>query len=146
VWYLAPEDELVYLAVHATHHMLQRLSWLYDLKLYALKYPALDWGGVVAHAREARMAGLAYFALEAASRLLDAPVPGGALARMRPARWQAALARRVFSEEWVGAAFLADHKAVWYAAKALLAQDVPRTARLGLMRLVEAVRSRGAER
>ncbi|HLL83579.1 MAG TPA: nucleotidyltransferase family protein [Longimicrobium sp.] len=142
LWYLGPEDELVYLAVHATHHMLQRLSWLHDLKLFALKHPALDWDEVVAKAKAERMAGLAYFALDAARRLLDAPIPEAALARLRPARWQAALARRVFSEAWLGGAFLAEHKAVWYAAKALLAQDVRRTARMGLLRLYQAVRER----
>ncbi len=146
VWYLGPADELVYLSVHATNHMLQRLSWLYDLKLFALKHPALDWGEVVSRAEEARMAGLTYFALEAARRLLDAAVPESALERLRPARWQAAVARRVFSEEWLGRAYLADHKAVWYAAKALLAQDVSRTARMGLLRLLEAVRSRDVRR
>jgi hypothetical protein len=30
---LAPEDELVYLAVHAAAHRFGRLSWLYDIKL-----------------------------------------------------------------------------------------------------------------
>ncbi len=40
---LAPEDEFLYLALHAAGHNFARLSWLYDLKLYLRRYPALDW-------------------------------------------------------------------------------------------------------
>lgn len=142
VRYLAPEDELAYLAVHATHHMLQRLSWLYDLKLYVAKYPALDWDGVARAAREGGHAGLAFFALEAARRALGAKVPEATLAALRPSRWQEALARRLFSDERLATAYLARHKSAWYVAKGLLAQDVAGPARLGLSRLLSAARRR----
>jgi hypothetical protein len=40
---LAPEDELIYLAVHAAAHAFARLSWLYDLKMLGRSCPNLDW-------------------------------------------------------------------------------------------------------
>ena len=140
VRYLAPADELVYLALHATHHLLQRLSWLYDLKLLIRAHPGLDWDEVGRQAEASGMGGLAFFALEAARRALGAEVPASLLAKLRPAGWQAALARGLFSDAWLARAYLAAHKPVWYLAKGLLAQDVPRTARLGLSRLWKAAK------
>jgi hypothetical protein len=40
---LSPEDELVYLAVHAASHRFENRGWLYDLKLLLLTHPHLDW-------------------------------------------------------------------------------------------------------
>ncbi|MBP1685473.1 MAG: hypothetical protein H6Q33_1616, partial [Deltaproteobacteria bacterium] len=42
-WILCPEDEVLYLALHAAGHLLSRLGWLYDIKLLLLKYPQVDW-------------------------------------------------------------------------------------------------------
>jgi hypothetical protein len=42
----SPEDEFIYLAVHAAGHSFIRLVWLYDLKLLIRKHPALDWDQV----------------------------------------------------------------------------------------------------
>jgi hypothetical protein len=46
----SPEDEFVYLAVHAAGHSFIRLVWLYDLKLLVRRYPWLDWNRVAATA------------------------------------------------------------------------------------------------
>jgi hypothetical protein len=55
-WVLAPEDELLYLAVHAAGHRYERLVWLYDLKLFVAAHGArLDWDLV---ARRAEATGL----------------------------------------------------------------------------------------
>jgi hypothetical protein len=86
VRYLRAEDELVYLALHASNHLLQRLAWLFDLKLLVLARPGLDWGGVVEVARGTAFPHLAWYALEAARRLTGAPVPEEALAALAPPR------------------------------------------------------------
>jgi hypothetical protein len=43
---LAPEDELVVLAVHAVEHQARRPGWILDLLLLLDATPALDWGAV----------------------------------------------------------------------------------------------------
>jgi hypothetical protein len=40
---LAPEDELLVLAVHAATHVFERAGWLLDLALLAERTPGLDW-------------------------------------------------------------------------------------------------------
>ena len=47
---LAPEDELVVLALHALHHHLARAGWGLDVLLLLDAHPALDWGAVIARA------------------------------------------------------------------------------------------------
>ncbi len=49
---LAPEDEFVYLAVHAAGHAFARLIWLYDLKLLLRAIPAFDWALAATRARQ----------------------------------------------------------------------------------------------
>lgn len=43
VRWLAPEDEFLYLAVHAANHSFLRVSWLVDLARYLEVEPELDW-------------------------------------------------------------------------------------------------------
>lgn len=40
---LAPEDEFLFLCVHAAAHSFARLAWLFDLKLLLYRNPAFDW-------------------------------------------------------------------------------------------------------
>src|SRR5215813_10688249 len=63
VMYLRPEDELVYLATHATQHLFKGVAWLYDLKLFIRRYPDLDWQSVISVAEESGMQTPVYFAL-----------------------------------------------------------------------------------
>ena len=42
----APEDEVIYLAVHAAGHSFIRLLWLYDLKLLLRRFPSLNWNDI----------------------------------------------------------------------------------------------------
>ncbi|HLL01955.1 MAG TPA: nucleotidyltransferase family protein [Myxococcaceae bacterium] len=142
VRYLRAEDELVYLALHASNHLLQRLSWLMDLKLLVLARPGLSWERVVEVARSTAFPHLAWYALEAARRLLAAPVPHEVLEALAPRRWQQVLARSFFSEERLLETRLVEHRAEWAAAKLLLAPRVRPMARYGLWRLGEAVRAR----
>jgi hypothetical protein len=148
VRYLRAEDELVYLSLHASNHLLQRLSWLFDLKLLVLARPELRWERVVEVARATAFPHLAWYALEAAHRLLGAPVPSQVLTELAPPRWQRLMAARFFSEERLLETRLVEHRAEWAAAKLLLAPRVRPMARYGLWRLGEAVRARlkGKER
>lgn len=118
---LAPDDELLYLAVHATNHLLQRLAWVYDLKLLASAEPALDWDRLLRTAEETGTSALAFYALDAAARLMEAPIPAKALAALRPSRWRAAAAERLFSERRLASAYFAGNRRAWIAAKVLLA-------------------------
>ncbi len=142
VRYLRAEDELVYLSLHASNHLLQRLSWLFDLKLLVLARPELRWDRVVEVARATVFPHLAWYALEAAHRLLGAPVPPEVLAKLAPPRWQQRMAARFFSEERLLQTRLVEHRAEWAIAKLLLAPRAGPMARYGLWRLAEAVRAR----
>ena len=121
VRYLCPEDEAVYLSLHASNHLLQRLAWLFDLKLLARAHPRLDWDRVVTRARRTGLPHLVWYAWDAARRLLDAPVPGWVLKALAPPRWQRALATRLFSGPRLVDAELARNKPAWIAAKLALA-------------------------
>ena len=88
---LAPEDEVLYLGVHAAGHDLERLSWLYDLKTFRERYPALDWPTVFARARSAKVAVPLAFSLDALGRRLGVAVPDlGPLAERSGLRWRLA--------------------------------------------------------
>jgi hypothetical protein len=47
---LSPEDEMLYLCVHAAGHRFIRLSWLFDIKLLLLQHPDLDWKTLLSRA------------------------------------------------------------------------------------------------
>lgn len=138
VRYLRPEDELVYLATHATQHLFKGVAWLYDLKLFIRRYPALDWKSVISVAQESGMQTPVYFALQTAQNALGADVPGWVLERLRPASWQVLLGRFVFSKghlvdrsfaelrySWIVAPFLASDMAKMIRAIVYLAWRAP---------------------
>jgi hypothetical protein len=62
-----PEDEFVYLAIHAAGHSFIRLLWLYDLKLLVRRQPALDWERVAERAASIGVATAVAYTI----RLLD---------------------------------------------------------------------------
>ncbi|MDC0713367.1 nucleotidyltransferase family protein [Stigmatella sp. ncwal1] len=139
VRYLRVEEELVYLALHASNHLLQRLTWLMDLKLLLRANPGLSWRRVVEVAQGTAFPHLAWYALEATHRLLGLAVPEEVLSALAPRRWQQGLAGRFFSEERLLSARLAAHKAEWLLAKLLLAPRVRPLARYVLWRLGETL-------
>ncbi|WP_237079186.1 nucleotidyltransferase family protein [Myxococcus xanthus] len=142
VRWLRPEDEAVYLALHASNHALQRLAWLFDLKLLALADTRLDWRMVVERARGTAFPHAAWYAWDVARRLLAAPVPDEVLAALAPPRWQQVLARRFFSDARLLGASLLDSRTGWMAAKLLLAPRMGSVARYGVRRARNAVRAR----
>lgn len=87
---LSSEDMLLHLALHMRKHRYVGLRWLNDVAELARRSAEygesqpLDWGYVVAAARQAGMSVLLYTSLSLAQRLLSAPVPAEVLAAVRP--------------------------------------------------------------
>ncbi|MCE9672359.1 nucleotidyltransferase family protein [Myxococcus stipitatus] len=133
VRWLRPEDEAVYLSLHAGNHLLQRLAWVFDLKLLALR--GLDWPRVVAAARETGQAQAAWYGWETARRLLGAPVPEAALRELAPPLWQRTVAGRLFTASRLVDTELLNSKPAWLAAKLLLAPSGRTVAAYSLRRL-----------
>jgi hypothetical protein len=92
-WVLAAEDEFLYLAIHAAGHTFRTLSLLYDLKLFLLHYPQLDWQAVRAAARTGGTAtALAYTCELLRQRLEVARPTREEMPPPRPLRWRVATA------------------------------------------------------
>ncbi|MBV9945304.1 MAG: nucleotidyltransferase family protein, partial [Myxococcales bacterium] len=120
---LSPEDEFLYLAVHAAGHRFARLVWLLDLKLLLRQYPALDWNGVEARARSLSLFEVLSFACAELADLFDPPGP--ALARLTSHRgMRGVLARRLLGER----PGHLTNAAADFAFHALLCDDLARTA------------------
>lgn len=94
---LAPEDELVFLAVHAGAHRFVRLAWLYDLKLLV---ELMTQSQIVEAARRAQAWGYGRLVSFAASLLVD--VFGGPSQKLAPlghvGSLRAPLVRRLVAE------------------------------------------------
>lgn len=92
---LAPEDELVVLALHLNRHGFQRLIWLLDLALLVQANPDLDWSRVGDRARDEGVAVSVHHTLRLVGELLGVDVSEGLRAtRPRP------LASRVWRHFW----------------------------------------------
>ncbi len=117
----SPEDELVYLAVHAAQHAFLRLSWLYDLKLLALREGSrLKWSEVLSAARASGMSVAVHTALERAHDAVGLPLPPEVLTKLPGRGWRTAIARRVFSETELVEANLASQKGPAFALRTVL--------------------------
>lgn len=86
---LAPEDELLTLAVHAAGHLFERAGWVLDLVLLLDRNPGLDWAAVETRTAAYRCRRAVAYALGAV-RDLGAPVPAGLTALDGPRRVLAA--------------------------------------------------------
>ena len=87
---LAPEDEALYLAVHAAGHCFDRLLWLYDLKLLVAHEPGIDWDAVATRARGFGVMAAFALACDMLRQRLGVTIPPAATAHA-PAR----LGRRI---------------------------------------------------
>ena len=70
----APEDEYIYLSIHAAGHYFVRLLWLCDLKLLLLKNPSIDWDAIAARAGAAGVATPVGYATELLTEWLALPL------------------------------------------------------------------------
>lgn len=138
---LAPEDEVLYLAVHAAGHLLVRLGWLYDLKLLIRASPSLAWEEVRRRAEELGVWRAVAFALGAA-RSLGAEVPLGLLVDPGFRDMSAERVRRLALRK---AQPSPGYTAGWIAFHALLA-DTPRGAARHLAHHLGRVARRRARR
>jgi hypothetical protein len=73
-WVLTPEDELLYLALHAAGHLCARMAWLYDLARLIQTNPGLAWHTVEQRARSIGASRALRATLRAVSEI-DARVP-----------------------------------------------------------------------
>jgi hypothetical protein len=74
---LSPEDEFLYLAVHAASHRFQSLVWLFDLKLLALRHPDLRWDELIARSKSYGFSSVVSFAVALLSEWLGLELPRG---------------------------------------------------------------------
>jgi hypothetical protein len=126
VRYLAPEDELVYMAAHAAAHLFLRIGWLHDLKLLA-RAP-LDWERVSKLARDSSVRAATHAALFLAHDALGADIPSEVLKALAPTRLHARAVRRAFTDDALVSAKLATAKSA-SALRATLSDDPMRAAR-----------------
>ncbi|HEY4016783.1 MAG TPA: nucleotidyltransferase family protein [Polyangiaceae bacterium] len=96
---LQVEDEFLYLAVHAASHRLERLLWLFDLKLFLRQHPGLRWDVVAVRARANHLSAVVSFVCAVLADWLDAPLDAAwahlpALARARRRAAEGLVGRR----------------------------------------------------
>jgi hypothetical protein len=84
-WALAPDDTLIYLAIHlAIHHTYDGPLMFLDLDRLIRNGPALNWDAIVRDATACRVRHCLYFALEFTQRLYGTPIPAPTLSALRP--------------------------------------------------------------
>jgi hypothetical protein len=73
-WVLSPEDEILYLCAHIAGHRFQGVSGLYELKLYACRYPNLEWAVVARRARSVGLLSVLRFTCELFKKRFGVPL------------------------------------------------------------------------
>ena len=71
----APEDQLIFLAVHGAKDFWERLVWIADIAALLRAAPDLDWHTVTYRAESAGIGRMLYVGLALATSLLHAPLP-----------------------------------------------------------------------
>jgi hypothetical protein len=82
----APEDEFLYLAVHAAGHSFVRLVWLYDLKMLLRRHPVFAWDELYRRAADLHVLTVVDYAVRVLRRWMlggAAPAALGLGARVR---------------------------------------------------------------
>ena len=88
---LAPEDNLLQVALHTAKHSYVRAPGFrlhLDVERIVRGYPDLDWDHFVAQAVDLQVKTPVYFSLAIAHQLLNTPIPQKVLAQLRPAAWK----------------------------------------------------------
>jgi hypothetical protein len=125
---LTPEDEYLYLSVHAAAHAFVRLIWLYDLKLLRGRHPALDWAVVVTRARALGVLAAVAFASRMLEERLGVTRPAHPDLDGRGVRQ--AVARRIQKRVVAGRGLLALDRAGGLAFTSLLSEGPVAASRL----------------
>lgn len=135
VKYLRPEDELVFLSLHAANHCFHRLVWLYDVKLFLDFYPHLNWDEVIRVAQEeAQLPELLFYTLDLAHRLFSAQIPDFVWPALKPSALRVFYFRKVFSEDRL----LRAEKKGWGLKKFVLANQRNKVVQWGWRRAMWA--------
>jgi hypothetical protein len=90
---LAPEDELVYLIVHAVRHCEVLIGWLYDVRLLLEANPQLDWELATERARSWRLTRAFALGCDDLRTALGTDIP--AITHARTGRFRTAVGRRL---------------------------------------------------
>lgn len=133
---LAPEDEFLYLAIHAANHAFLRLSWLVDLERYLTLEPSLDWGLMRLRAERAGFVVAMTTTLTLLERLLAVQLPYAARRHFPQTLLPRALSALAFSKRQVTSARLAEHWLAAFSLRLLLVDRAP----FGLRHLVDGTR------
>ena len=105
---LAPEDEVLAMAIHGGKEMWWSLKWACDVAMFLRAHPALDWGVAMGRAREQGSLRMLLLAAGLAGRYFGVVVPADVVAAGRADRTIGMMMGRIIAnwclEEPVGAA------------------------------------------
>lgn len=132
---LSPEDEFLYLAVHAAGHGFLRASWLLDLKQFLTVHPGLDFGVMAARADDAGFSQAVAVTLGLLERLLKVRLPANARACFPQRRWRRLIDAVLFSATRVDEASWSNHRLGSFALRLWLVDSATR----GLRHVVDGV-------
>lgn len=83
---LSPEDLLLYSCIHAVKHPRMHLRWICDIAEIIRAFPLINWEHLEEKAHHSHCSRMFYAGLLLAADLLDAPVPKGALHKIKSDR------------------------------------------------------------
>ena len=96
---LGPQDQFIYLSLHALKHNLERLIWLFDLRLLTSGWEEKDWRALVGRAEDLGHRDTLFYILFLLAELFNVKPPPAAASRLltRQPSWleQRILQRRV---------------------------------------------------
>lgn len=125
VRFLAAEDELLSLAVHAANHAFLRVSWLVDLERFLAAHRGLDWPLMRSRAAGLGVARAFEVALDVVARTLEVALPPDALdARTRVPPWRR-LDARLFTARRLASASVAQGRISSVLVRLWLADGPP---------------------
>lgn len=93
---LAPEDNLLQVALHTAKHTYVRAPGFrlhLDVERIVCAYPALDWTVFLERVNLLQVKTAVYFSLVIPKELFGTPIPDAVLAALQPARWKETLLR-----------------------------------------------------
>jgi hypothetical protein len=94
---LPPEDLLIFLCIHGSKHLWERLSWVCDIAELIRTHPDLDWHWILEQADQLRCDRMVSLGLFLAHELLEAPLPATIQQRIQATPSQHKLADQVYS-------------------------------------------------
>ena len=97
---LAPEDDLIALAVHGGKEVWWNIKWVCDIAAFIASHPSLDWTALLARARRQGCLRMVLLATALARRYFDAAVPDPVIAAERADSGVEFLVRRISSSRW----------------------------------------------